>query len=107
MYIYNERIIQGGIKPNLAIQFASIAAQIDDKVPHNLWSSSSVAPSLRFVWIYLYLYLSLQNIADIWRMVQCMIDVSVRVEEDVLSARVSPTMQAGFVTQARKYLEET
>lgn len=78
VYVYNERVIQGGIKPNLAAQFADVASQIDDK-----------------------------NIVDMWAMVKCMIDVPVKVGEDMLAARVSPTLQAGFVNQARKYLENT
>lgn len=30
--MYNERVIQGGIKPNLAALFLSVADQMDDKV---------------------------------------------------------------------------
>lgn len=78
VYMYNERVIQGGIKPNLATQFANVAAQIDDK-----------------------------NVSDMWAMVQCMIEVPVKIGEDTLAVRVSPAMQAGFVNQARKYLEST
>uniref|UniRef100_T1ISV4 Uncharacterized protein n=1 Tax=Strigamia maritima TaxID=126957 RepID=T1ISV4_STRMM len=78
VYIYNEQVVQGGIKPNLAAKFEEVADKLDDK-----------------------------NVCDMWGMVKYMCDVPIKLGKDTLAARISPIMQAAFVTQARKYLEDT
>lgn len=78
VYVYNECVVQGGIKPNLADKFSEVGEKLDDK-----------------------------NVMDLWSMVKFMTDVPVKVGKDTLSARVSPTMQLAFISQAKKYLEES
>ncbi|GAB6021639.1 Nucleoporin nup93, variant 2 [Chamberlinius hualienensis] len=75
---YNKQVIQGGMKPSLIDLFTAVSAALDDK-----------------------------NVSDLWAMVRCMVNVPVKVGDDLLASRVSLPMQTAFVNQARSYLEET
>jgi hypothetical protein len=48
----------------------------------------------------------LQNIQDLWRMVEVMADVPLCPAGSLAKARCSSNMQAAFVQQAMTYLEQ-
>lgn len=76
VYIYNEGIINGGTKPNIAEKFARVGQTLDDK-----------------------------NAMELWSMVNHMTNVPVCFGQDTLAMRTSPALQKAFVNQARSYLE--
>lgn len=77
VYLYNEQIVQGGLKFNLAEKFYAVAKELDEK-----------------------------QILDLWEMVKVMTDLPLSSDKDILASRSSGLMQTAFVNQARKYLEK-
>ncbi|XP_057349187.1 nuclear pore complex protein Nup93 isoform X2 [Manis pentadactyla] len=77
IYIYNEKIVNGHLQPNLVDLCASIA-ELDDK-----------------------------NISDMWTMVKQMTDVLLAPATDALKSRSSVEVRMEFVRQALRYLEQS
>ncbi|XP_042864457.1 nuclear pore complex protein Nup93-like [Penaeus japonicus] len=74
---YNEEVLQGGIRPNLAESLTHAASSM-----------------------------GLQGINDLWELVQCLSEVPVSMGGDAAQARASPRVQAALVRQARGHLEK-
>lgn len=74
---YNEEVLQGGIRPNLAESLTQAAASM-----------------------------GLQGINDLWDLVQCLSEVPVSMGGDAVQARASTRVQAALVRQARGHLEK-
>lgn len=77
IYLYNEEIVQGGLKHNLASKFYSLFEKMDDR-----------------------------KVMDLWEMVKFMTDVPLKTDTDIVAMRSSLQMQTAFIRQARKYLEK-
>ncbi|TNN68258.1 Nuclear pore complex protein Nup93 [Liparis tanakae] len=78
IYIFNEKIVNGHIQPNLGDLCASVAESLDDK-----------------------------NVSDMWLMVKQMTDVLLVPAKDTLKSRTSVEMQMAFVRQALSFLENS
>uniref|UniRef100_A0A665TNK9 Nuclear pore complex protein Nup93 n=1 Tax=Echeneis naucrates TaxID=173247 RepID=A0A665TNK9_ECHNA len=78
IYIFNEKIVNGHIQPNLGDLCASVAESLDDK-----------------------------NVSDMWLMVKQMTDVLLVPAKDALKSRTSVEMQMAFVHQALSFLENS
>ncbi|XP_070536264.1 nuclear pore complex protein Nup93-like [Ptychodera flava] len=78
LFTYNDQLVRSGVKANLTQLFEQVAEKLDD-----------------------------QNVIDLWTMVKYMINVSHKTAPTIVQARNTKDMQVGFVTQARKYLEES
>ncbi|KAK2841941.1 hypothetical protein Q5P01_012141 [Channa striata] len=78
IYIFNEKIVNGHIQPNLGDLCASVAESLDDK-----------------------------NVSDMWLMVKQMTDVLLVPAKDTLKSRTSVEMQMAFVRQALNFLENS
>uniref|UniRef100_A0A3Q2P717 Nuclear pore complex protein Nup93 n=1 Tax=Fundulus heteroclitus TaxID=8078 RepID=A0A3Q2P717_FUNHE len=76
IYVFNEKIVNGHIQPNLGDLCASVADGLDDK-----------------------------NVSDLWLMVKQMTDVLLVPARDALKSRTSVEMQMAFVRQALGFLE--
>lgn len=74
---YNEEILQGGIRPNLAETLGEAASTMND-----------------------------QSITDLWALVKCLSEVPVSMVGETSKARVTPRVQNAVVKQARSYLEK-
>ncbi|MBW01841.1 Nuclear pore complex protein Nup93, partial [Eschrichtius robustus] len=77
IYIYNEKIVNGHLQPNLVDLCASVT-ELDDK-----------------------------NISDMWTMVKQMTDVLLTPATDALKSRNSVEVRMEFVRQALGYLEQS
>ncbi|XP_058011213.1 nuclear pore complex protein Nup93 [Ahaetulla prasina] len=77
IYMYNEKIVNGHLQPNL-VDLCATVAELDDK-----------------------------NIADLWAMVKQMTDVLLVPASDTLKIRTSMEVQMEFVRQALQYLEQS
>uniref|UniRef100_A0A8C6XJV9 Nuclear pore complex protein Nup93 n=1 Tax=Naja naja TaxID=35670 RepID=A0A8C6XJV9_NAJNA len=77
IYMYNEKIVNGHLQPNL-VDLCAAVAELDDK-----------------------------NIADLWAMVKQMTDVLLVPASDTLKIRTSMEVQMEFVRQALQYLEQS
>ncbi|XP_071957772.1 nuclear pore complex protein Nup93-like [Antedon mediterranea] len=77
MYLFNERVVQRGLPPDLLELCTSVAQQLDDKY-----------------------------ILDIWDMVRHMTSVPLVSTSTVPENRTSPDVQTAFVNQALRYLEK-
>ncbi|XP_064640294.1 nuclear pore complex protein Nup93-like [Lineus longissimus] len=75
VYIYNDQVIQKGLRRELSEMCAQVGEKVDDK-----------------------------NMVEIWSMVHHMTQVPMAAG-NIVTARNSKKMQMAFVTQARKYLE--
>ncbi|XP_042895519.1 nuclear pore complex protein Nup93 [Parasteatoda tepidariorum] len=75
--LYNEQVVRGGIKCNLAEKFHSYFKNLDDK-----------------------------KVVELWEMVRIMTDLPLKADKDVLTSRTSLLMKTSLIKQARKYLEE-
>ncbi|KAM9753111.1 nuclear pore complex protein Nup93 isoform 2-T2 [Menidia menidia] len=78
IYIFNEKIVNGHIQPNLGDLCASAAESLDDK-----------------------------NVSDMWLMVKQMTDVLLVPAKDTLKSRTSVEMQMAFARQALNFLENS
>ncbi|XP_074644286.1 nuclear pore complex protein Nup93-like [Tubulanus polymorphus] len=78
VYVYNDQVIQHGIKEKLPTMFSQVGEKLEDK-----------------------------NVIEIWSMVNHMISLPVLTASDLISERNSKKIQMIFVNQARKYLEES
>uniref|UniRef100_A0AAQ4PPI7 Nuclear pore complex protein Nup93 n=1 Tax=Gasterosteus aculeatus aculeatus TaxID=481459 RepID=A0AAQ4PPI7_GASAC len=78
IYVFNEKIVNGHIQPNLGDLCASVAESLDDK-----------------------------NVSDMWLMVKQMTDVLLVLAKDTLKSRTSVEMQMAFVHQALGFLENS
>uniref|UniRef100_A0AAY4EN79 Nuclear pore complex protein Nup93 n=1 Tax=Denticeps clupeoides TaxID=299321 RepID=A0AAY4EN79_9TELE len=78
IYVFNEKIVNGHIQPNLGDLCASVADSLDDK-----------------------------NVSDMWLMVKQMTDVLLVPAKDTLKSRVSVDMQMAFVRRALQFLENS
>ncbi|KAH0619479.1 hypothetical protein JD844_000134 [Phrynosoma platyrhinos] len=77
IYVYNEKIVNGHLQPNL-VDLCTAVAELDDK-----------------------------NISDLWAMVKQMTDVLLVPASDALKVRTSTEVQMEFVRQALLYLEQS
>jgi len=75
---YNQEVLQGGIRPNLAESLTAAARGMGD-----------------------------QSVADLWTLVQCLSEMPVSVGGDAAEARASPRVQTALVRQARSHLEQS
>ncbi|XP_040266139.1 nuclear pore complex protein Nup93 [Bufo bufo] len=78
IYVYNEKVVSGNLKPNLVDLCAAVAEKLDDK-----------------------------NVSDVWAMVKQMTDVLLVPASDTMKSRCSVQMQMAFVRQALRFLEES
>ncbi|XP_046568513.1 nuclear pore complex protein Nup93-like [Haliotis rubra] len=80
VFMYNEQVIEGSIRPSLVDMFVEVAKKIDDK-----------------------------SVCDLWDMVQCMVEVplSLPVGTSPAAMRQDKRMQMAFLNKARQYLEQT
>ncbi|XP_055955710.1 nuclear pore complex protein Nup93 [Patella vulgata] len=79
VYVYNEQVIEGGIKPSLVDMFYDVAKSFDDK-----------------------------NVTDLWEMMKCMIEVPFgRTGDSISNTRSDQRIQTAFVENAKHYLEQT
>uniref|UniRef100_A0A3Q3BQS7 Nuclear pore complex protein Nup93 n=1 Tax=Kryptolebias marmoratus TaxID=37003 RepID=A0A3Q3BQS7_KRYMA len=76
IYIFNEKIVNGHIQPNLGDLLASVAESLEDK-----------------------------NVLEMWLMVKQMTDVLLVPAKDTIKSRTSVEMQMAFVRQALSFLE--
>ncbi|NWX92033.1 NUP93 protein, partial [Nothoprocta ornata] len=77
IYIYNEKIVNGHLQPNL-VDLCAAVAELDDK-----------------------------NISEMWAMVKQMTDVTLVPASDVLKVRTNMEVRMEFVRQALHYLEQS
>lgn len=78
IYVFNEKIVNGHVQPNLGDLCASVADSLDDK-----------------------------NVSEMWLMVRQMTDVLLVPAKDSLKSRVADNMQMAFVRQALQFLENS
>uniref|UniRef100_A0A8C8FBK9 Nuclear pore complex protein Nup93 n=1 Tax=Oncorhynchus tshawytscha TaxID=74940 RepID=A0A8C8FBK9_ONCTS len=78
IYVFNEKIVNGHVQPNLGDLCASVADSLDDK-----------------------------NVSDMWLMVKQMTDVLLVPAKDTLKSRTALDMQMAFVTQALQFLQNS
>ncbi|KAK2189808.1 hypothetical protein NP493_96g07020 [Ridgeia piscesae] len=78
VYIYNDKVVQGGIKPSLVDMFSSVASTMEDK-----------------------------KVAELWNMVRHMTEVPTVKVSSPLKARTSVEMQKAYTRQAQRYLEQS
>ncbi|KAG8563193.1 hypothetical protein GDO81_015970 [Engystomops pustulosus] len=78
IYLYNEKVVSGNLKPNLVDLCTAVAERLDDK-----------------------------NVSDVWAMVKQMTDVLLVPASDTLKSRCSVQMHMAFVRQALRFLEES
>ncbi|GFU84464.1 nuclear pore complex protein Nup93, partial [Trichonephila clavipes] len=74
---YNERVVRGGSKCNLAEKFRAFFKDLDDK-----------------------------KVLELWEMVETMTDIPLKADKDILAARCSLLTQTSLIKQARLYLEK-
>ncbi|XP_075017095.1 nuclear pore complex protein Nup93 isoform X2 [Calonectris borealis] len=77
IYIYNEKIVNGHLQPNL-VDLCAAVAELDDK-----------------------------NISEMWAMVKQMTDVTLVPASDALKVRTNMEVRMEFVRQALHYLEQS
>ncbi|MEE6499747.1 hypothetical protein FKM82_003573 [Ascaphus truei] len=77
IYVYNEKVVSGHLKPDLVELCAAVAERLDDK-----------------------------NVSELWVMVKQMTDVPLVPASDTLRSRCSVEMQMAFVRQALRFLEQ-
>lgn len=78
VYVYNEHIVAGSIRPSLVDMFLEVAKKIDDK-----------------------------QVIELWRMVKCMVEVPLISASSIKETRLDYRTQAAFVDKAREHLEQT
>ncbi|XP_029464579.1 nuclear pore complex protein Nup93 [Rhinatrema bivittatum] len=78
IYVYNEKIVNGNLQPNLIDLCVSVAERLDDK-----------------------------NISELWGMVKQMTDVLLVPATDTLKRRCNMETQMAFVQQALQFLENS
>jgi nuclear pore complex protein Nup93 len=78
VYAFNDAIIQGGVRPSLVNLLLDVASRQDNI-----------------------------NINELWNVVRHMTDIPPFSANDLIRARTSPAMQAAFVRQALKYLQQS
>ncbi|KAM8947376.1 nuclear pore complex protein Nup93 [Pelodytes ibericus] len=78
IYVYNEKVVNNQLQPNLVDLCTAVAERLDDK-----------------------------NVSDLWVMVKQMTDVFLVPATDTLKSRCSVQMQSAFVRKALSYLEES
>lgn len=110
IYIYNEKIVNGHIQPNLGDLCASVAETLDDKVspplpPQSVMKDNYYLPLTAGAKKCVSAPSFLQNVSDVWLMVKQMTDVLLRPAKDTLKSRTSVEMQMAFVRQALSFLE--
>ena len=76
VYVYNEHVVAGSIRPSLVDMFLEVAKKIDDK-----------------------------QVIELWEMVKCMIEVPLISTSSIKDTRLHIRTQAAFVDKAREYLE--
>lgn len=100
--MYNDNVIQGGIKDNLCRKFSDVAQKLNDKVSCIL----ILLLFKKFIIVCIFYGIFIQNIEDLWTMVSSMCNVSLTAGKDILAVRMSKAMQNAFINQARQYLEK-
>ncbi|KAI0235619.1 Nuclear pore complex protein Nup93 [Lamellibrachia satsuma] len=78
VYIYNDKVVQGGNKPSLVNMFISVASSMEDK-----------------------------KVAELWNMVHHMTDVQTSIVGSPVKARTSTKMLKAYTRQAQRYLEQS
>eukprot|EP00061_Rhincodon_typus_P017856 g46749.t1 len=78
IYIYNEKVVNGHLQPNLGDLCSTVAESLDDK-----------------------------NVSELWAMVKQMTDVLLVPAADALKSRTSLEMQMAFVRQGLNFLEQS
>lgn len=106
IYIFNEKIVNGHIQPNLGDLCASVADSLDDKVRKfsgllSAYTLVALGSSRRQSNV----LSRLQNVSDMWLMVKQMTDVLLVPAKDTLKSRTSVEIQMAFVRQALSFLE--
>ncbi|XP_041375379.1 nuclear pore complex protein Nup93-like isoform X2 [Gigantopelta aegis] len=79
VYVYNEQILEGNIRPNLVDMFLEVAKKLDDK-----------------------------NVLGLWEMIQCMVEVPLSLPHgtSVTEIRQDKNTQIAFVRKAKQHLEK-
>ncbi|XP_022098079.1 nuclear pore complex protein Nup93-like isoform X2 [Acanthaster planci] len=78
VYKYNDRVVRGGVRPNLIRLFEQISLQFEDN-----------------------------RVSELWAMVREMTSVPLVATADTVQVRSSQEMQMAFVRQARIFLEKS
>ncbi|XP_069757463.1 nuclear pore complex protein Nup93 isoform X4 [Narcine bancroftii] len=78
IYIYNEKVVNKHLQPNLGDLCSTVAESLDDK-----------------------------NVSELWVMVKQMTDVPLVLVTETLKSRTSLEMQMAFVKQALRFLEQS
>ncbi|XP_054774243.2 nuclear pore complex protein Nup93-like [Lytechinus pictus] len=78
VYIYNDKVVKGGTKPNLISLFEEMSQQFEDK-----------------------------RIEDFWAMVREMSSVPMTTSSDSVSVRMTEDLQMAFIRQGKKFLEHS
>ncbi|XP_071785698.1 nuclear pore complex protein Nup93-like [Asterias amurensis] len=76
VYLYNDKVVHGGIRPNLIHDFEQVSHQFDDK-----------------------------RVSELWAMVREMSSIPLISSRDAIQTRCSQEMQMSLIRQARSYLE--
>lgn len=77
VYVYNEHVIAGSLRPSLVDMFLEVAKKIDDK-----------------------------QVIELWEMVKCMIEIPLISTNSIKDTRLHMSTKAAFVDKAREYLEQ-
>lgn len=77
VYMYNEQVLQGSIRPSLVDAFSDVAVSLDDK-----------------------------PVMDLWEQVRYMVDVPMISSNSVKESRTDYRTQAAFVQKGKEYLEK-
>ncbi|XP_072013036.1 nuclear pore complex protein Nup93-like [Amphiura filiformis] len=78
VYVYNDSVVHGGVRPNLIQLFEHVGQQFEDK-----------------------------RIANMWAMVREMTSLPLQTSANPIIARTTQEMQVAFVKQAKGFLEQS
>lgn len=99
---YNNRVIQGAVRPQLVQKFASAAESFNNLVSLNICYITNTT----VVWSS-HISISLfQKVNELWEIVRYMSNIAPQLKDNPLLTRTSPPTQNQLILQARKYLEE-
>ncbi|KAL5021935.1 hypothetical protein ScPMuIL_001090 [Solemya velum] len=77
VFVYNEQVVQGSIRPSLVDMFLDVARKFDDK-----------------------------NVTDLWELVKCMVEIPMVSKTSIQAVRSDKKTQKAFISKSRGYLEE-
>ena len=103
---YNNRVIQGVVRPQLVRKFANAAESFNNLV-HKVYDLISYNLILILIFLELSCFvLCFQKVNELWEIVGYMSDISPQFKDSPLLTRTSSPTKSQLILQARKYLEE-